>query len=265
MNISTNINKQFQSNMDDHIILGIPPDSSSQTIRKAYLRLSLSFHPDRNPSKTAKEEFQRLKDAYQREYKKSLSPSPSPSPVSPPTKRDWTHRIVKIIYYLPVPKPMIQYIEVDMESVYYRTFLLVDIHRYRWNVWTRQLEKKTLFVPCEYYPEITYFQEGDQVFPFLSPSSCMIRFSVKDKNGYYVNKSNPYKLHYNMYLSSKNIHKTIVTQIPFFKEDPISITIQAYSVLYSQPYTMITIPRKGLWNPLTLVYDDLQLHFRTKD
>mmetsp|Transcript_24033 Transcript_24033/g.70481 ORF Transcript_24033/g.70481 Transcript_24033/m.70481 type:complete len:326 (-) Transcript_24033:369-1346(-) len=44
--------------------LGVTRNSSLQDLKKAYKRLSLELHPDKNPSPNAVEEFDQIKDAY---------------------------------------------------------------------------------------------------------------------------------------------------------------------------------------------------------
>ena len=44
-------------------ILEVPPDASSDEIKKSYRRLSFLYHPDKNPSK--EEEFKKINEAYE--------------------------------------------------------------------------------------------------------------------------------------------------------------------------------------------------------
>lgn len=44
--------------------LGVNPDSDKQTIKKAYRKLALEFHPDRNKSPNAHEKFIEINEAY---------------------------------------------------------------------------------------------------------------------------------------------------------------------------------------------------------
>lgn len=51
---------------DFYEILGIPRDADADTIKKAYRRLALQFHPDRNPGdKAAEEKFKECAHAYE--------------------------------------------------------------------------------------------------------------------------------------------------------------------------------------------------------
>jgi len=43
--------------------------STGAEIRKAWKRKSLELHPDKNPSASAKEEFERVKEAYDVSHK----------------------------------------------------------------------------------------------------------------------------------------------------------------------------------------------------
>ena len=53
--------------MDYYKELEIERDASESDIKKAYRRLSLEWHPDRNPHriKEAEEKFKRISEAYQ--------------------------------------------------------------------------------------------------------------------------------------------------------------------------------------------------------
>ena len=46
-------------------ILGLSKDANENEIKKAYRKLSLEFHPDRNPSDDAKSRFQEISSAYE--------------------------------------------------------------------------------------------------------------------------------------------------------------------------------------------------------
>ena len=54
------------SSHDYYEILGVPPTASMEEVRKAYLKLSMAFHPDKNPGdEMAKLRFQQISEAYQ--------------------------------------------------------------------------------------------------------------------------------------------------------------------------------------------------------
>ena len=51
---------------DYYELLGVAKDASLQDIKKAYRKLALKSHPDRNPgNKEAEEKFKQISDAYQ--------------------------------------------------------------------------------------------------------------------------------------------------------------------------------------------------------
>lgn len=45
-------------------ILGIPPTDDEKIIKKAYRKQALKYHPDKNPSKDAEQQFLRISEAY---------------------------------------------------------------------------------------------------------------------------------------------------------------------------------------------------------
>ncbi len=51
---------------DYYKILGVEPDASAEEIKRAYRKLALKYHPDRNPGdKEAEEKFKEINEAYQ--------------------------------------------------------------------------------------------------------------------------------------------------------------------------------------------------------
>jgi curved DNA-binding protein CbpA len=51
--------------MDLYEILEIKPNASEIEIKKAYHRLAIKYHPDKNKSKDATEKFQKINSAYE--------------------------------------------------------------------------------------------------------------------------------------------------------------------------------------------------------
>ncbi len=53
------------SERDYYELLGVSRDASTEEIKRAYRRLALELHPDRNPSEEAEEEFRKVQRAYE--------------------------------------------------------------------------------------------------------------------------------------------------------------------------------------------------------
>lgn len=53
------------SNDNLYDLLGIPPDASPDELRRAYRKLAMVWHPDRNPAAAAEETFKRIRYAYE--------------------------------------------------------------------------------------------------------------------------------------------------------------------------------------------------------
>ncbi|CAK9017452.1 unnamed protein product [Durusdinium trenchii] len=50
---------------DLYEVLGIPEDSDEATIKKVYRKLSIQYHPDKNPDEASKAKFAEIRDAYE--------------------------------------------------------------------------------------------------------------------------------------------------------------------------------------------------------
>lgn len=51
--------------LDHYTVLGVPSDSNEEEIRRAYKRLALRYHPDKNPDADAEEKFKQIAQAYE--------------------------------------------------------------------------------------------------------------------------------------------------------------------------------------------------------
>lgn len=54
------------NDIEAHVVLGVAADADAATIKKAFRRLAMRWHPDRNPDPTALEHFKRLRAAHDR-------------------------------------------------------------------------------------------------------------------------------------------------------------------------------------------------------
>jgi len=69
-----------------YTILGVDEDADKKEIKKAYRKLALQYHPDRNPSKQAAEKFLQIQQAYDILYKRDFSSFIVQKPVAQPPK-----------------------------------------------------------------------------------------------------------------------------------------------------------------------------------
>lgn len=51
--------------LDHYAVLGVSNDSNEEEIRRAYKRLALRYHPDKNPDADAEEKFKQIAQAYE--------------------------------------------------------------------------------------------------------------------------------------------------------------------------------------------------------
>ena len=55
----------MSSKRDYYEILGVGKNATDEEIKKAFRKLALEFHPDRNKSKGAEDKFKEINEAYQ--------------------------------------------------------------------------------------------------------------------------------------------------------------------------------------------------------
>ena len=53
------------SKRDYYETLGVSRDASEEEVRRAFRRLALEYHPDRNNDESAEEQFKEINEAYQ--------------------------------------------------------------------------------------------------------------------------------------------------------------------------------------------------------
>ena len=54
-----------QKRRDYYEVLGVPRDASVEEIKRAFRRLAMKYHPDRNKSPDAEAKFKEINEAYQ--------------------------------------------------------------------------------------------------------------------------------------------------------------------------------------------------------
>lgn len=79
---------------DAHALLGLAPGASATEIKKAFRRLAMRWHPDRNPDPAALEHFKALRAAYETLLAETDSPPPADAAANPaePAQPDDTPR-----------------------------------------------------------------------------------------------------------------------------------------------------------------------------
>ena len=64
--VATFVSKsEFEEPKDLYEILDVDPDSTAKEIKKQFRKLSIQYHPDRNPSDEAAEKFEEIRGAYE--------------------------------------------------------------------------------------------------------------------------------------------------------------------------------------------------------
>lgn len=75
------------SDQDPYMILGVSPGATVKQIKKAYRRLAMKYHPDRNPNDPeAEKKFKQIQWAYERIRKHKR-----PQALPPGNDQQWSH------------------------------------------------------------------------------------------------------------------------------------------------------------------------------
>jgi hypothetical protein len=85
---------------DYHKVLGVAKDADEDTIRRAYRRLALLFHPDRNKNAGAEARFKEINEAYAILSGKEKPPEIVPAPRGRSRRghamTDWASEVMRV-------------------------------------------------------------------------------------------------------------------------------------------------------------------------
>ena len=79
---------------DYHKILGVPKNAKKDEIRRAYRRLALIYHPDRNKDADAGERFREINEAYR--VLSGIERAPEDDPRSGEYADRWSESVINI-------------------------------------------------------------------------------------------------------------------------------------------------------------------------
>ena len=136
-------------------ILEVDPYSTIEQVRKAYRKLSIMYHPDKNSTMDATKQFQKINNAYKTICDLNISQKQAissyaiiPKDMSTPSREDTTNATAGINTPLVKTKPTNISIElsVSMDVVKNGSTLPVKIERYINTPNSQEFENETLYV-----------------------------------------------------------------------------------------------------------------------
>lgn len=299
--------------MEEHYrTLELSRGATKDEVRRAYFRLSLRYHPDRNRDTEAPGRFRKIHEAY-----RTLMDAPPPSASSsassataheffhslfPSFRKEWldsipeewlettdvsrleeftSHPQVKLVISVlnsvgrcfppatdAVPGTgattttkkspvIIQQLEVDLEDIYDKKIVKVDILRLRplSSASTRSTE---LLVPL-YFPESIHKGEGDQISEHHSPGDVVFHVHSKPHPVFHHRREEFFHLSLNLVITP--IEAYVGGRITVRHLSGRDINIRINPLFFQRMRRTFILEGFGLWDATTEVYADLTISF----